>query len=220
LSRFLSEGVGRLAAAIRNVLRPTTPTPPPAVREAAFVDLLTSVTRHADEASSETAGIWMEEPLGAMALAERAELWGASSGLGESLNARLEEWMAEIGDEIRVLGAQRKGRAQAASIGLNVVGTSAILAVFIHTGGLTGAELGIGAATAVLNQKLLEAIFGEGNVSAFVNRARGRLDQILDEAFTAEQRRFLDALGPLATSTDLASDLRRLALAASRSVES
>lgn len=59
-----------------------------------------------------------------------------------------------------------------ASIGLNVLGTSAILAVFVRTGGLTGAELGIGAATALLNQKLLAAIFSEGNASGFVDRAR------------------------------------------------
>ena len=103
--------------------------------------------------------------------------------------------MDEIGDEIRTIGAERKGRAQVASIGLNVLGTSAILAVFVHTGGLTGAELGIGAATAVLNQKLLEAIFGEGNVAAFVNRARARLDEILDSVFAAEKERFLPPSG-------------------------
>ena len=51
-----------------------------------------------------------------------------------------------------------------------------MLAVFIHTGGLTGAEVGITAATAVVNQKLLEALFGEANVAAFVFRAREDLD--------------------------------------------
>ena len=89
--------------------------------------------------------------------------------------------------------------------------------MFVHTGGLTGAELGIGAATAVLNQKLLEAIFGEGNVAAFVNRARARLDQILDAMFDADKERFLVALGPLSERTDLAAELRRAALAAARS---
>jgi hypothetical protein len=151
-----------------------------------------------------------------MALSKEAALWGSSPALVSELTAQLEEWMEVIGDEIQVLGAQRKVRAQAASIGLNVLGTSAILAVFIHTGGLTGAELGIGAATAVLNQKLLEAIFGEGNVAAFVNRARARLDLILDSVFTSEQHRFISALGPMAETTDLAVDLRRAAHAASR----
>jgi len=216
VARYISEGVGRVAAALRNLIRPTPPPPAPEVREAAFADLVTSVVRHTDTAASKTAAIWVDDAHGAMALSKEAALWGSSPELVSALTAQLEEWMEVIGDEIQVMGVQRKGRAQAASIGLNVLGTSAILAVFIHTGGLTGAELGIGAATAVLNQKLLEAIFGEGNVAAFVNRARARLDLILDSVFTSEQHRFISALGPMAETTDLASDLRRAAHAASR----
>jgi hypothetical protein len=214
LARYVSEGVGRIAAGIRNLFRSSPASPAPEVREAAFTDLVTSVVRYVDAAASRTAAVWAEEPHGASAVAKEAELWGASPGLADSLDSELAEWMEEIGDEIQTIGAERKVRAQAASIGLNVLGTSAILAVFVHTGGLTGAELGIGAATAVFNQKLLEAIFGEGNVSAFVNRARARLDRILDLAFEAEQERFLSVLGPLAEDTDLASELRRAARAA------
>jgi energy-coupling factor transporter ATP-binding protein EcfA2 len=216
VARYISEGVGRVAAAMRNLIRPTPPPPAPEVREAAFADLVTSVVRHTDTSASKTAAIWVDDAHGAMALSKEAALWGSSPALVSELTAQLEEWMEVIGDEIRVMGAQRKGRAQAASIGLNVLGTSAILAVFIHTGGLTGAELGIGATTAVLNQKLLEAIFGERNVAAFVNRARARLDLILDSVFTSEEHRFIAALGPMAETTDLAFDLRRAAHAASR----
>ena len=68
----------------------------------------------------------------------------------------------------------------------------------------------------MLNQKLLEAIFGEGNVAAFVNRARGRLDQILDSVFEMERQRFRRALGPLAEPDDLAAELRGAAHAAAR----
>jgi hypothetical protein len=216
VARYISEGVGRVAAALRNLVRPTPPPPAPEVREAAFADLVTSVVRHTDTAASKTAAIWADDPHGSMALTEDAGLWGSSPGLAAELNAELEEWMQVIGDEIQVMGAQLKGRAQAASIGINVLGTSAILAVFIHTGGLTGAEIGIGAATAVLNQKLLEAIFGEANVAAFVEQARARLDRILDAVFAKEQQRFLTALGPMAEPTDLATDLRRAAHAAAR----
>ena len=61
--------------------------------------------------------------------------------------------------------------------------------------------MGIGAATAVLNQKLLEAIFGEGNVAAFVNRARAWLDEILDSVFAAEKRGFPRARAVVANLT-------------------
>jgi hypothetical protein len=214
LARYVSQGVGRIAAGIRNLFRSSPASPAPEVQEAAFTDLVTSVVRYADTAAGRTAAVWAEETHGALAVAKDAELWGASPGLGDRLDSELAEWMEQIGDEIQAIGAERKVRARAASIGLNVLGTSAILAVFVHTGGLTGAELGIGAATAVFNQKLLEAIFGEGNVSAFVNRARARLDRIIDSSFAAEQERFLTALGPMADDTDLAFELRRAARAA------
>ena len=216
LTRFLSEGIGRIAATIRNAPRPAPPVATPEVREVAFADLVASVVRHTDSAASRTAATWVEDPHGAVAVSREAGLWGASPDLAPMLEAQLAGWMEEIGDEIRSIGAERKGRAQVASIGLNVLGTSAILAVFVHTGGLTGAELGIGAATAVLNQKLLEAIFGEGNVAAFVTRARGRLDQILDSVFDMERQRFRRALGPLAEPDDLAAELRAAANAAAR----
>lgn len=217
VARYLSEGVGRVAAAIRNLIRPAPPVPAPDVREAAFSDLVTSVVRHADTASSRTAAAWVDDPHGARAMARGSGLWESSPSLADDLDDRLNEWMEEVGDEIRVLGAERKGRAQAASIGLNVVGTAAILAVFTHTGGLSGAEVGIAAGTALLNQKLLEAIFGEGNVAAFVNRARARLDQILDGVFEHERQRFLTALGPMAEQSDLPTELRRAAHDAARS---
>jgi hypothetical protein len=121
-----------------------------------------------------------------------------------------------VADEIRTLGEQRKGWAQVASIGVNAVGTSAILAVFMHTGGLTGAEVGITAATAVVNQKLLEAIFGEANVAAFVARARSALGVLLDSAFEGERVRFVNVLGDQARLSGLAGELREAAHRASR----
>ena len=114
----------------------------------------------------------MDDPFGARAIGVDPRLWGASPELADRLTADLDAWAAGVGERIRQLGEQRKGWAQVASIGVNAVGTSAVLAVFMHTGGLTGAEVGITAATAVVNQKLLEAIFGEANVAAFVAQAR------------------------------------------------
>ena len=104
--------------------------------------------------------------------------------------------------------------SHSASLGVNAIGTSAILAVFVHTGGLTGAEVGITAATAVVNQKLLEAVFGEANVRAFVADARARLGSLLDAAFDEERGRFDAALGPFADARGLPVALRESARAA------
>lgn len=211
LARFLSEGIGRVAASVRSIFRPARSAPAQQVREATFSDLVASVVQHADASARRTAHIWADDHYGAMALANDAALWGASADVAERLHQDLEAWTEEIGRQIRAMGEQRKGWAQAASIGLNVLGTSAILAVFVHTGGLTGAEVGIGAATALINQKLLEAIFGEANVAAFVAKARVRIQEILDARFAGEEQRFLSRLGPLAVGSDLANEMREAA---------
>ncbi len=210
VARILAQGVGRIAATLRSLVQPGPPAPAVEVREAAFADLVALTVQHADAAAQRTAVTWAEDRYGAVALAEQVSLWGASPGLSERLTAELEGWAAEIGREIRELGERRRGWARVGSIGVNAVGTSAVLAVFVHTGGLTGAEVGITAATALVNQKLLEALFGEANVAAFVGRARGRLTEVLDATFSAERSRFDVALGT-AADPSLAADLRAAA---------
>jgi energy-coupling factor transporter ATP-binding protein EcfA2 len=215
VARVLAQGIGRIAATLRSLVRPGPPAPATEVREAAFADLVALTVQHADAAARRTAATWIADPIGGRALAADATLWGASATLGERLTADLEAWAAHVGDEIRQMGEQRKGWAQVASLGVNAVGTSAVLAVFVHTGGLTGAEVGITAATAVVNQKLLEAIFGEANVRAFVSDAREALGVLLDDAFADERRRFDDALGPLADAAALPATMRDAARRAS-----
>ena len=217
VARILSQGIGRIAATLRGLFQPGPPAPAIEVREAAFSDLVALTVQNADAAARRTATSWLDDPYGERALGADATLWGASSRLAQRLTTDLEAWAGVVGDEIRAMGEQRKGWAQVASIGVNAVGTSAILEVFVHTGGLTGAEVGITAATAVVNQKLLEAIFGEANVAAFVTRARTELANLLDAAFEDERARFTDALGPQAALSDLADRLRDAARRASGS---
>jgi hypothetical protein len=195
VARFLSDGIGKVVASIRSLFEPPARAPATEVRDAAFADLVALVVQHADTAAQRTASAWSVDRYGALALAEEDGLWRASDGLPPRLTESLEAWAGGIGERIRELGGQRKGWATAASLGVNAVGTSAVLAVFVHTGGLTGTEVGITAATAVINQKLLEAIFGEANVAAFVGRARTELRELLDRTFVDERTRFEDALG-------------------------
>jgi hypothetical protein len=83
-----------------------------------------------------------------------------------------------------------------------------MLATFIHTAGLTGTEVGVAAATAFVNQKLLNALFGEAAMVELVGRARRRLDEALVETFEEERRRF-DVLAPSPEELEaLAADLR------------
>jgi hypothetical protein len=217
VARVLAHGIGGALAFIRSVISPGPPAPANEVREAAFTDLTALTVQHADGAARRTASAWSSDRFGAAALQQDASLWGASPGLAERLTRNLKDWAAGIGQRIRELGDRRRGLARVASVGVNVLGTSVVLATFVHTGGLTGAELGITAATAVINQKLLEAVFGEANVVAFVTRARQDLNALLDDAFDEERDRYERALG----ATDdpaLANELRQSARAAAAKI--
>ena len=208
VARVVAEGVGKVAATIRSLFRPGPAPPAPEIRDAAFADLIGLVRAEADRAAAETAGSWARLPFGSEAVGDHPDLWGVSPALPEALGEALSAWGGRITRDIMEVGEKRRGLAKSASLGVNVVGTGAILAVFAQTGGLTGAEAGIAAVTAVVNQTLLEAIFGEANVARFVAKARESLDEAIDEIFEAERQRFEAALGLSPQSGELADRLR------------
>ena len=83
-----------------------------------------------------------------------------------------------------------------------------MLGVFAYTAGLTGAEVGIAAGTAFLNQKLLEAIFGEGAMGELIAKARARLLALMTSLLENDRARFealVPAPGPM---RELAAELR------------
>ena len=86
-----------------------------------------------------------------------------------------------------------------------------MLATFVHTAGLTGTEVGVAAATAFVNQKLLSALFGEAAMVELIGRARQRLDAAMT-ATVAEERQRFDVLAPAPEELEaLAADLRSAA---------
>jgi hypothetical protein len=71
-----------------------------------------------------------------------------------------------------------------------------MLAVFAHSAGLTGGEVAIAGGTAVVNQKLLEALIGEAAVADIIRAAERDLRRTLRSALEGDARRFLDLLAP------------------------
>src|SRR4029079_16483613 len=98
--------------------------------------------------------------------------------------------------------------ALGALLAVHAMGTGVMLATFIHTGGITGAELGVAAATAFLNQKVLAALFGEAAMAELVTHARQRLDEALSTTFDEERQRYDELLPASGVLTDVAADLR------------
>jgi hypothetical protein len=141
-------------------------------------------------------------------VAQDPTLWGSSDDFDERLRGGLDAWIEGIAADIQATGRPKRLLAQGASIGVNALGTGVMLGTFIHTGGLTGTEVGVAAATAFLNQKLLSALFGEAAMVELIGHARRRLDEILASVFAAELARFHRLVPESGQLTDLANDLR------------
>ena len=215
ITRIFSRGIGAVRGAIASIFRPSR-APVAEVREATTDDLIAVARLHAAEAARRTASAWSEDRAVADAVAADPSLWGPSAGFDDRLRARLEEWIASIGSDIAETGEGKRRLARGASIGVNAVGVGVMLATFIHTAGLTGTEVGVAAATAFVNQKLLGALFGEAAMVELVGRARRRLDTALVETFEEERRRF-DDLAPSPEELDeLAAELHDAAEALRR----
>jgi energy-coupling factor transporter ATP-binding protein EcfA2 len=212
MTRFFSEGIGRLRGAIAAVFRPAT-APVAEMRAATTDDLLAVARLQAAEAARRTATAWADEPGMGPVVAEDAGLWLPSPDFDTRLRNRLEGWIESIVEDIQTNGRSKRSLARGASVGVNVLGTGVMLATFLHTGGLTGAEVGVAAATAFLNQKLLSALFGEAAMAELVADARTRLQDALTETFQEERARFDRLLPPAGALPALAADLRSAATA-------
>ena len=86
-----------------------------------------------------------------------------------------------------------------------------MVVVFASTGGVTGAEVGIAGGSAVVGQKLLEAVFGDQAVRRLALNARKDLTRRVEALMVTERRRYLDLLDALELPADSAERLRVLA---------
>jgi energy-coupling factor transporter ATP-binding protein EcfA2 len=210
ITRFFSHGIGRIRGAIAALVRPAR-APVSEVRAATTDDLLAVAHLHAAEAARRTATAWADEPAIDAVISEDPTLWGSSTGFDERMRRDLDAWIEGIAADIQATGRPKRLLAQGASIGINAIGTGVMLGTFIHTGGLTGAEVGVAAATAFLNQKLLSALFGEAAMVELIGSARRRLDELLAASFAEELARFHRLVPDSGQLTDLAVDLRAAA---------
>jgi energy-coupling factor transporter ATP-binding protein EcfA2 len=208
ITRFVSSGLGRLRGLLLTAFRGTPSAPVTMVEEEVASTLEAFALRRASDAARRTATAWSERSDGAALIDRDPTLWSASAPFGPAMREGLGAWMRATIDDVRSAGGRKKAVAQVAALGVNVVGVAVMLGVFVHTAGLTGAEVGIAAGTAFLNQKLLEALFGERAMEQLIEQARARLDTLLTSLFASERERF-DALAPRPTTLrELAGELR------------
>lgn len=196
LLRSVEQGVGRMRDAVTAFFR-GAPAQAPRVEQAIAHGLTAVVLDAADAAAERTHAAWRGDPAGA-ALLRGLDLARASTTLRAEVDAQVRGWQSDVLELVRAQGGSRRGTARYLSFGVNAVGLSLMVVAFASTGGLTGVEVGIAGGTAVVAQKLLEAVFGDDAVRRLTAHARERLDARVDGVLSREAERYtaqLDALG-------------------------
>ncbi len=188
-------------------------TPPPAegLGEALQTGVAALLLSSAEQAASQTARAWRRLPGGAPVLSRHPDLTKPSSTLGPDVERLVRDWQGEVLELVRTEGQGRRTNSRIAAYGLNAIGLFLILVAFGSTGGLVGAEIGIAGGTALLAQRVLEAIFGDQAVRDMAAKARARLLEMADGLYAGERERYAAALAESAPPADQAARLAAVA---------
>jgi energy-coupling factor transporter ATP-binding protein EcfA2 len=173
------------------------------LREAVENRVEAVVRAAAERAAERTARAWRERVAGRALLDGTTGLDRASAGLEAATEDEVRAWQGVVLDLVREQGASKRMTARLASLGVNGAGLTVMLAVFAHTGGLTGAEVVVAGGTSALSQKVLEAIFGDQAVRTLAAQAREDLFARVERLLREDAARFdalLDEAAPEADS--------------------
>ncbi|QIX28609.1 GTPase domain-containing protein [Nocardioides sp. JQ2195] len=198
LLRSLESKVGRvrdrLVAAIKG-----KPQQAERVTVAVESGLETLLLEHAEAAAEKAVASWRSTAQGkSLATAGHTDLGRASREFRREAERAVREWQQGVLDMVRTEGADKRGTARFLAFGVNGLSVALMVIVFAHTAGVTGAEAGIAGGSAVIGQKLLEAVFGDQAVRSLAERARRDLNRRVEGLLATEQARFtqlVDGLG-------------------------
>ncbi len=174
------------------------------------------ILEHAEAAAERAEASWRQVSSGQGLLKDGgAELGRASRELRRNAERSVREWQSDVLNMVRTQGQDKRTTARFLAFGVNGLSVALMIVVFSYSYGLTGAEVGIAGGSAVLGQKLLEAVFGDQAVRSLAERARTALEARVRELFGTELARYTDLLDSLDVEPEAAEHLRR----ASRRVE-
>jgi hypothetical protein len=204
LLRSLESRVGRVRDRVVGAVR-GKPAQVERVTVAVESGLETLLLEHAEAAAERVEASWRSVGPG-RALLETApqDLGRASREFRRKAERTVREWQDGVLAMVRSEGAEKRTTARFLAYGVNGLSVALMVVVFAHTAGITGAEAGIAGGSAVLGQKLLEAVFGDQAVRSLAARARQDLDRRVRELLAGERARWdavldahaLDPAGP------------------------
>ncbi|HET7724823.1 MAG TPA: ABC transporter, partial [Propionibacteriaceae bacterium] len=174
---------------------------------------LEALLREEGEKAAERAeAAWRANPAGRVLL-DRAggELRRVSGDYPSRAARAIRAWQGDVMDLVSEEGSGRRTKARIAAFGVNGVGVALMLVAFAHTGGLVGAEIGVAGGTAVLAQRVLEAVFGDDAVRRLAKKAKEDLDARVEGLLAGELSRFQAVLDEVALDTTQAERIRTAA---------
>jgi energy-coupling factor transporter ATP-binding protein EcfA2 len=190
--RTLEQNVGRLRDQLGAFFRGE---PPPAVRVEAAIEtgLQAVIVDEAANAAEDTDQRWRADPAGRHLLGTD-DLSGTTPGFEDRAAGEIRAWQEALMELIRTEGQGKRTQARWLSFGINGLGAALMIVVFSMTAGLTGLEVGVAGGTAVVGQRLLEAVFGEDAVRRMAEKAREDLHVRCQRLLQNEQQKFLSRL--------------------------
>ena len=189
--RALETGAGRLRDRVAAAVTGRPPAPVQ-VSQAVESRLELLVVEHAESAAERARASWAADPAGRSLLRDGpGDLGRASRDLRSRTERAIRDWQAGVLDLVRAEGAGKRSTARFLAFGINGLGVALMIVVLAHTGGaLVGAEVGVAGGSAVVGQKLLEAVFGDQAVRRLAAQARTDLSRRVAALMHEERTRF------------------------------
>jgi len=192
----------RLTAALRG-----RPAPAEELGEALQTGVEALVSAQAEAAAADALRRWRSVAGGTVLAAQHPELAAPAPGLDERVSRTVRTWQGYVLELVQGEGGDRRTTARVLSFGVNGLGVLLMLVVFSQTAGLTGAEVGVAGGTAVLAQRLLEAVFGDQAVRTLAAKAKAELLRRAELVLAVDRTRYDAVLKSMAASGPEAATL-------------
>lgn len=210
--RQLEAGVSkvrdRVAAALRGRGRQQ---PTGDLGEALQTGVAALLQAHGESAAIGVTRSWRHTAGGAELVRQHPQLASVSTGFEGETEKLVRSWQDDVLAMVRDEAGSKRTTARFLAFGVNGIAVLLMLVVFSATAGLTGAEVGIAGGSAVLAQRVLEAVFGDQAVRTLAKRARARLLARAEELYDGQRARFDEVLTEVATGATSADELRAAA---------
>src|SRR3954462_12742109 len=165
--------------------------------------LETLILEHAETAAERAEASWRSVQAGQHLLEDSGrDLGRASRDFRARAERAVRDWQHGVLEMVRTEGAEKRSTARFLAFGVNGLSVALMVVVFAHTAGVSGAEVGIAGGSAVVGQKLLEAVFGDQAVRRLAENARADLNRRVGELMDSERQRYLDVLDGLSIDPD------------------